>query len=66
MNNTIPQGSAPIPAAQRASIYGAACHSDRQIVFAVGIVLLVFGPAITGYSQASTIGLALIVLCSLL
>jgi hypothetical protein len=41
-------------------------HSDRNIVFAIGVVLLVFGPAITGYHQASMIGLALIVFCSLI
>jgi hypothetical protein len=42
------------------------CHSDKQIAFAAGVVLLVFGPAITGYHQASIIGLAIIVLCSLI
>jgi hypothetical protein len=41
-------------------------HSDRNIVFAIGVVLLVFGPAVTGYHQASMVGLALIVFCSLI
>jgi hypothetical protein len=41
------------------------CHSDQQIVFALGVVLLIFGPAITGYHQASLVGLALIVFCSM-
>ncbi len=66
MNNPMPHGSSPTPPHQPAVVYRGECHSDKQIAFAVGVVLLVFGPAITGYHQASTIGLALIVLCSLL
>jgi hypothetical protein len=41
-------------------------HSDRNIAFAIGVVLRVFGPAVTGYHQASTIGLAPIVFFSLI
>jgi hypothetical protein len=54
-----------MPPNQQTPVYAGHCHSDRQIVFAIGVVLLVFGPAITGYHQASTIGLALIVLLQL-
>ena len=66
MDNTMPQGTGLMPPDQQEPAYIGDCHSDRQIVFAIGVILLVFGPAITGYHQASMIGLALIVLCSLI
>jgi hypothetical protein len=55
-----------MPPNQQAQVCVGRDHSDRNIVFAIGVVLLVFGPAITGYHQASMIGLALIVFCSLI
>lgn len=66
MDRTMPQGSGTAPTGQQAPCSRSYYHSDKEIVFAVGVVLLVFGPAITGFHQASMIGLALIVLCSLL
>lgn len=64
--NTIPQGTVPMPPNQHPGRCAGRSYSDRNIVFATGVVLLVFGPAITGYHQASMIGLALIVFCSLI
>ena len=64
--DTVPQGTGPMPPNQQPPVCAGHYHSDRNIVFAIGVVLLVFGPAITGYHQASTIGLALIVLCNLI
>jgi hypothetical protein len=66
MYKTIPQGNEPMPPNQPRPMCAGRDHSDRNIVFAVGVVLLVFGRAITGYHQASMIGLALIVFCSLI
>jgi hypothetical protein len=71
MYNTIPQdrtpqGSGPMPPNQQLPVCVSHSHSDRNVVFAIGVVLLVFGPAVTGYHQASMIGLALIVFCSLI
>ena len=66
MHNTMSQGTGSIAPYQQPQVYTNDCHSDKQIVFAIGVVLLVFGPAITGYHQASMIGLALIVFCSLI
>jgi hypothetical protein len=62
----VPQGSGPMPSIQQPPVCAGQDHSDRNIVFAIGVVLLVFGPAVTGYHQASMIGLALIVFCSLI
>jgi hypothetical protein len=62
----VPQGTGPMPPNQPPPVCVSHSHSDRNIVFAAGVVLLVFGPAITGYHQASMIGLALIVFCSLI
>jgi len=42
------------------------CQPERNIVYAVGVLLLIFGTAITGHHQASIVGLVLIVLCNLL
>jgi hypothetical protein len=64
--DTVPQGTGPMPANQQPPVCAGHHHPDRNIVFAIGVVLLVFGPAITGYHQASMIGLALIVFCSLI
>ena len=64
--DTVPQGNGPMPPNQQPPMCARHYHSDRNIVFAIGVVLLVFGPAITGYHQASTIGLALIVFCNLI
>jgi hypothetical protein len=74
MNNTIPpnttpQGTGPMPPNQQPRMYpwhDRHNHSDRNIVFAIGVVLLMFGPAITGYHQATMLGLAMIVFCSLI
>lgn len=65
MENTMPQGTQPQPPFQHPPAGADDCHSDQQIVFALGVVLLIFGPAITGYHQASLVGLALIVFCSM-
>jgi hypothetical protein len=62
----VPQGTGPMPPNPQPPVCAGRDHSDRNIVFAIGVVLLVFGPAITGYHQASMIGLALIVFCSLI
>jgi hypothetical protein len=64
--DTVPQGTGPMPPNQQPPVCASHYHSDRNIVFAIGVVLLVFGPAVTGYHQASMIGLALIVFCSLI
>ncbi|MGO9338586.1 MAG: hypothetical protein ACLPY1_13885 [Terracidiphilus sp.] len=64
--DTMPQGTGPMPPNQQPRVCAGHDHSDRNIVFAIGVVLLVFGPAVTGYHQASMIGLALIVFCSLI
>ena len=64
--DTVPQGTGPMPPNQQPPVCAGHYHSDRNIVFAIGVVLLVFGPAITGYHQASMIGLALIVFCNLI
>jgi hypothetical protein len=64
--DTVPQGPGPMPPNQQLPVCAGHYHSDRNIVFAIGVVLLVFGPAVTGYHQASMIGLALIVFCSLI
>jgi hypothetical protein len=66
LQDTVPPGSGPMPPNQQPPECAGHHHSDRNIVFAIGVVLLVFGPAITGYHQASMIGLALIVFCSLI
>jgi len=42
------------------------CLSERNICYAVGVALLLFGTPITGHHQASMVGLALIVLSNLL
>jgi len=42
------------------------CQPERDMVYAAGVVLLLFGTALTGHHQASIVGLALIVLCNLL
>jgi hypothetical protein len=64
--NTMPRGTGPISPNEQPPVYAGRCHSERKIVFAIGVVLLVFGQAITGYHQASMIGLALIVFCGLI
>jgi hypothetical protein len=66
LQDRVPPGTGPIPPHQQPPVCAGYDHSDRSIVFAIGVVLLVFGPAITGYHEASTIGLALIVFCSLI
>ncbi|HEY6848443.1 MAG TPA: hypothetical protein VI320_19880 [Terracidiphilus sp.] len=64
--DTVPQETGPVPPNQQPPVGARHYHSDRNIVFAIGVVLLVFGPAITGCHQASMIGLALIVFCNLI
>ena len=71
MDGTIPQdttqqGTGSMPPNQQPPMCAGHDRSDRKIVFAIGVVLLAFGPAVTGYQQASMIGLALIVFCSLI
>ena len=64
--DAVPQGTGPLPPNQQPPVCPSHDRSDRNIAFAIGVVLLVFGPAVTGYHQASMIGLALIVFCSLI
>jgi hypothetical protein len=64
--DAVPQETGPMPPNQQPPVCARHYHSDRNIVFAIGVVLLVFGPAITGCHQASMIGLALIVFCNLI
>ncbi len=70
MNNTQPV-SAPMPVNQQPAMDQPTmdeefCLSERNICYAVGVALLLFGTPITGHHQASIIGLALIVLGNLL
>jgi hypothetical protein len=59
-------GIGPMPPNQQSPARACHSHSDWKVVFAIGVVLLVFGPAVTGYHQASMVGLALVVFCSLI
>jgi len=65
MNNTQPV-SAPMPVNQQPAMDLEFCLSERNICYAVGVALLLFGTPITGHHQASMVGLALIVLSNLL
>ncbi len=65
MNNTQPV-SETMPVNQQPTMERDLCPPERNIVYAVGVMLLLFGTAITGHHQASIFGLALIVLCNLL
>lgn len=64
--NTMPQGSASGKSTPRQSLCNIQDTSDRNIVFAVGVVILMFGQAISGCHQAPIVGLAMIMLCSLI
>ena len=48
MYNTMSKGTGRTPPDQQAAVCADNCRSDKHIVFAIGVVLLVFGPAITG------------------
>ncbi len=65
MNNTQPV-SETMPVNQQPTMEQEFYQPERNIVYAVGVLLLIFGTAITGHHQASIVGLALIVLCNLL
>jgi hypothetical protein len=41
------------------------CESDSHLLFALGVVLLVCGGAITGHHEVTMIGLGLIIFSSL-
>jgi hypothetical protein len=65
MNNTQPV-SETMPVNQQPTMDHEFRLSERNLYYAVGVVLLLFGTPITGHHQASIVGLALIVLCNLL
>ncbi len=65
MNNTQPV-SETMPVNQQPLVEQDLCQPERNIIYAVGVILLLFGTAITGHHQASIVGLALIVFCNLL
>jgi len=65
MNNTQPVSETML-VNQQPTMEQELCQPERNIVYAVGVLLLIFGTAITGHRQASIVGLALIVLCNLL
>ncbi len=65
MNNTQPV-SGTMPVTQQPTVEQELCQPERNIIYAVGVLLLIFGTAITGHHQTSIVGLALIVLCNLL
>ncbi len=66
MNNTQPPVAESIPTNQQPTMGQDICHPERDVVYAVGVVLLLFGTAITGHHQASLVGLAMIVICNLI
>jgi hypothetical protein len=62
MNNPIPSatpGNQIQPAIERE------CDSDSHLLFALGVVLLVCGGAITGHHEVTMVGLGLIIFSSL-
>jgi len=61
MNTPVPN---PIPSTQNHSWLEHRC-SGSNLLFALGVVLLCFGAAITGRHETTMIGLALIVFSSL-
>jgi hypothetical protein len=68
MNNTFPNPvPAPntIPNAQLQAAIEKECDSDSHLLFALGVVLLVCGGAITGHHEVTMIGLGLIIFSSL-
>jgi hypothetical protein len=68
MNNTIPNTApAPntVPNTQLQAAIERECDSDSHLVFALGVVLLVCGGAITGPHEVTMIGLGLIIFSSL-
>jgi hypothetical protein len=62
MNNTIPN---TVPNAQVQPAIERECDSDSHLLFALGVVLLVCGAAITGHHEVTMIGLGLIIFSSL-
>ncbi len=62
MNNTIPNTA---PANQVQAAIEKECDSDSHLLFALGVVLLVCGGAITGHHEVTMIGLGLIIFSSL-
>ncbi|MGA7352329.1 MAG: hypothetical protein WBX06_14295, partial [Acidobacteriaceae bacterium] len=62
MNNTIPNTA---PSNQLQAAIEKECDSDSHLVFALGVVLLVCGGAITGHHEVTMIGLGLIIFSSL-
>ncbi len=66
MNNTLPPESQSMRPDQQRFMEQDLCDPDRKIIYALGVVMLIFGTAITGHHQASIVGLALIVLCNLI
>jgi hypothetical protein len=61
MNNPVPN---PVPAPQNQPWIEHRC-SGSNLLFALGVVLLCFGAAITGRHETTMIGLGLIVFSSL-
>jgi hypothetical protein len=68
MNNTFPNATpAPntVPPNQVQAAIEKECDSDSHLLFALGVVLLVCGGAITGHHEVTMIGLGLIIFSSL-
>lgn len=68
MNNTFPNAApAPntVPSNQVQAAIERECDSDSHLLFALGVVLLVCGGAITGHHEVTMIGLGLIIFSSL-
>ena len=66
MNNSFPNTAPPphVPTQVQAAIEKE-CESDSHLLFALGVVLLVCGGAITGHHEVTMIGLGLIIFSSL-
>jgi hypothetical protein len=62
MENPIPNTT---PGNQAQAAIERECDSDSHLLFALGVVLLVFGGAITGHHEVTMVGLGLIIFSSL-
>jgi len=68
MNNTFPNATPALNTAPPNQVQAAnerECDSDSHLLFALGVVLLVCGGAITGHHEVTMIGLGLIIFSSL-
>lgn len=62
MENPIPS---TIPGNQMPAAIERECDSDSHLLFALGVVLLVCGGAITGHHEVTMVGLGLIIFSSM-